>query len=78
MLGKKNMNDTAHARSAGGYGFRLRAREYFKSWTFASHLNWPVPPSSDNNRNICPGTDNPLQPLSNMPEVYQNSIQKMK
>jgi hypothetical protein len=31
-----------------------------KSWKFSSHLNWPVPPSSDNNRNICPGTDNPL------------------
>jgi hypothetical protein len=44
MRGKKNMNDTAHARSAGGQGFRLRVN-ILKSWTFASHLNWPVPPS---------------------------------
>jgi hypothetical protein len=75
MLGKKNMNDTAHARSAGGEGFWLHI---FKSWTFASHLNWPVPPSSENNRNIYPGTDNPLQPLSNMPEASKLLVQKMK
>jgi hypothetical protein len=49
-----------------------------KSWTFANHLNWPVPPSSDNNRNICPVIDNPLQPLSNMPEASKFLVQKMK
>jgi hypothetical protein len=48
MLGKKNINDTAHARHAG-------------------KVSGCVPGNSDNNRNICPGTDNQLQPLSNMP-----------
>jgi hypothetical protein len=51
-------------------------RNIFKSWTFASHFNSPVLPSSDNNRNICPGTDNPLQLLSKIPGPENEIIQK--